>query len=33
MLQNIQAVGSDTLVRGGKETGSILIDSMMVAGK
>jgi PmbA protein len=32
MLLNIVAVGSDVLVRGTKETGSILIDSMVVAG-
>lgn len=32
MLQNIVAVGADVLVRGTKETGSILIESMVVAG-
>lgn len=32
MLMQIVAVGADTLVRGTKETGSILIESMTVAG-
>lgn len=32
MFQQIVAIGADTLVRGTKETGSILIESMMVAG-
>ena len=32
MLRQIVAIGSDTLIRGTKETGSILIESMMVAG-
>jgi PmbA protein len=32
MLAQIVAVGADTLVRGTKETGSILIESMVVAG-
>jgi PmbA protein len=32
MLRQIVAVGADTLVRGTKETGSILIESMTVAG-
>jgi PmbA protein len=32
MFKNIVAVGSDTLVRGTKTTGSILIESMTVAG-
>ena len=32
MLQQIVAVGADTLVRGTKSTGSILIESMTIAG-
>jgi PmbA protein len=32
MLRQIVAIGSDTLVRGTKETGSILIESMTIAG-
>lgn len=32
MFQQIVAVGNDTLVRGGKTTGSILIENMVVAG-
>jgi PmbA protein len=32
MLRQIVAIGADTLVRGTKETGSILIESMTVAG-
>jgi PmbA protein len=32
MLAQIVAVGSDVLVRGTKETGSILIEKMVVAG-
>ncbi|NMM27889.1 MAG: metalloprotease PmbA [Glaciimonas sp.] len=32
MFQQIVAVGADTLVRGSKQTGSILIENMMVAG-
>jgi PmbA protein len=32
MLLQIVAIGSDTLIRGTKETGSILIESMTVAG-
>ena len=32
MLAQIVAVGTDTLVRGNKETGSILIENMVVAG-
>ncbi|MFI4939376.1 MAG: metalloprotease PmbA [Burkholderiales bacterium] len=32
MFQQIAAVGTDVLVRGTKQTGSILIESMMVAG-
>ena len=32
MLEQIVAVGADTIVRGGKQTGSILIESMTVAG-
>jgi PmbA protein len=32
MFQQIVAVGADRLVRGTKETGSILIESMTVAG-
>ena len=33
MLMDIQMIGSDTLIRGTKETGSILIGSMTVGGK
>jgi len=33
MLLNIELIGGDTLIRGTKETGSILIRSMMVGGK
>ncbi|MBT8569105.1 metalloprotease PmbA [Polynucleobacter paneuropaeus] len=33
MLMDIAMIGSDTLVRGSKETGSILISSMTVGGK
>ena len=33
MLAQIVAVGTDTLVRGTKETGSILIENMVVAGR
>lgn len=32
MFQQIVAVGADTIIRGTKQTGSILIESMMVAG-
>ena len=32
MLEQIVAVGADTIVRGGKDIGSILIESMTVAG-
>jgi PmbA protein len=32
MFEQIVAVGADTLIRGNKETGSILIESMVVAG-
>lgn len=32
MFQQIVAVGNDTLVRGNKTTGSILIEKMVVAG-
>ncbi|HEY4072202.1 MAG TPA: metalloprotease PmbA [Herbaspirillum sp.] len=32
MLRQIVAIGSDTLIRGTKETGSILIESMTIAG-
>jgi PmbA protein len=32
MLMQIVAVGADSLIRGSKETGSILIESMTVAG-
>jgi PmbA protein len=32
MLKDIVAVGSDTLIRGTKQTGSILIAEMTVAG-
>jgi PmbA protein len=32
MLRGIVAVGSDVLVRGSKQTGSILVDRMTVAG-
>ena len=33
MLLDIQMIGSDTLIRGTKETGSILVGSMTVGGK
>ena len=33
MLMDIQLIGSDTLIRGTKETGSILLGSMTVGGK
>jgi PmbA protein len=33
MLMNIELIGSDTLVRGTKEVGSILIGSMTIGGK
>jgi PmbA protein len=33
MLMNIELIGSDILVRGTKETGSILIASMTIGGK
>jgi PmbA protein len=33
MLLDIEMIGSDTLIRGTKETGSILIGSMTVGGK
>lgn len=32
MLRNIVAVGNDVIIRGTKQTGSILLDNMMVAG-
>jgi PmbA protein len=32
MLLQIVAVGADKLIRGTKETGSVLIENMMVAG-
>jgi PmbA protein len=32
MFEQIVAIGNDTLIRGNKETGSILIESMVVAG-
>ena len=32
MLRGIVAVGNDVLVRGSKQTGSILLDRMMVGG-
>ncbi len=32
MFKSIVAVGADTITRGTKETGSILIESMAVAG-
>ena len=32
MLEQVVAVGADTIIRGGKECGSILIESMTVAG-
>ena len=32
MLEQIVAVGADTIVRGTKQTGSILIENMTVAG-
>ncbi len=33
MLMDIQAVGGDTIIRGTKETGSILLGSMTIGGK
>ena len=33
MFRNIVAIGADTLVRGTKETGSVLIEEMTVAGR
>jgi len=33
MLLNIELIGGDTLIRGTKEIGSILIRSMTVGGK
>jgi PmbA protein len=33
MFQGITAIGADTFMRGAKETGSILIEEMMVAGQ
>jgi PmbA protein len=33
MLLDIELIGSDSLIRGTKETGSILIGSMTVGGK
>jgi len=33
MFQQIVAIGADTLVRGTKETGSILIENMTVGGR
>jgi PmbA protein len=32
MLLQIVAVGADTLIRGTKQTGSILIENMTIAG-
>jgi PmbA protein len=32
MFEQIVGIGTDTLVRGTRETGSILIESMTVAG-
>ena len=32
MFKQISAVGADRLIRGGKETGSVLIEQMAVAG-
>ena len=32
MFKQIVAVGADTIIRGTKQTGSILIENMMVAG-
>jgi PmbA protein len=33
MLMDIAAVGDDTIIRGTKETGSILLGSMTIGGK
>jgi len=33
MLMDIHVIGSDSLIRGTKETGSILIGSMTIGGK
>jgi PmbA protein len=32
MFKSIVAIGNDTLIKGGKQSGSVLIESMMVAG-
>jgi PmbA protein len=32
MFKQIVAIGADTIIRGTKQTGSILIENMMVAG-
>jgi PmbA protein len=32
MFQQIAAIGTDTIIRGNKKTGSLLIESMTVAG-
>ena len=33
MLLDIELIGTDTLIRGSKETGSILLGSMTIGGK
>jgi len=33
MFQHIVAIGADTLMRGTKETGSILLEQMTIAGQ
>jgi PmbA protein len=33
MFRNIVAIGADTIVRGTKQTGSVLIERMTVAGQ
>jgi PmbA protein len=32
LFKGVVAVGSDTVVRGGRQTGSVLVDHLMVAG-
>jgi len=33
MFQQVVAIGADTLIRGTKETGSVLIERMTIAGQ
>ena len=32
MFRNVIAIGNDTVIRGGKQSGSVLMESVMVAG-